>query len=262
MNKEYTLTVFGCRGSYFVSGEHFDEYGGLSSCYILNKDDYALVIDCGTGLYNAEKLLASCKKIDVIFTHMHYDHILGLLYGAVFPKDADVNFYGTFKKWRGDSTIRDIAEAPYWPYVPNFGKFNEIENNGYEFKLNDIVITAYPANHPNESTLYSLQVNNKKIAILFDMEHDDKYDLSFAKDADLAFYDGMYDDETYEQTKGYGHSTWQEGCRLATKLNIKKMIITHHSPFNNDIVLRELENKAKKLNGNSLFCRAGDVYII
>ena len=60
---------------------------------ILRAEKHALVLDCGTGLYDAAPYLAGCAEIDVLLTHLHYDHILGLLDSSAIPSDARVRVY-------------------------------------------------------------------------------------------------------------------------------------------------------------------------
>ena len=36
-----------------------------------------------------------------------------------------------------------------------------------------------------------------------------------ARDADVMIYDGMYTDAAYPNHVGWGHSSWQQGCRVA-----------------------------------------------
>ena len=40
----------------------------------------------------------------------------------------------------------------------------------------------------------------------------------------------------------WGHSTWQEGCRLAKLAQVRRLIITHHDPSFSDEDLRLLKN--------------------
>ncbi len=76
---------------------------------------------------------------------------------------------------------------------------------------------------------------------------------------DLLVYDGMYENEVYPSHIGWGHSTWQEGCRLASRAKPGQLLITHHDPHNTDEVLLDLEKKAKELYPDTHFARAGDI---
>ena len=53
----YKFYVLGCRGSRPVSGVNCQQFGGATSCYIIKAGQHAVVLDCGTGLYQAEPYL-------------------------------------------------------------------------------------------------------------------------------------------------------------------------------------------------------------
>ena len=61
--------MLGCRGSRPVSGIHCQQFGGATSCYIIKADRHAIVLDCGTGLYDAGPFLEGCTHIDILLTH-------------------------------------------------------------------------------------------------------------------------------------------------------------------------------------------------
>ena len=77
------------------------------------------------------------------------------------------------------------------------------------------------------------------------------------ENCDLLLYDGMYTDEEYPEHINWGHSTWQEGCRLANRAGVDRLMIIHHEPGRTDVQLREMEKEAKKLFPSSVFARAG-----
>ena len=110
----YTLYCLGCRGSYPVEGKQFTEYGGQTTCYVLKHGTHAVVLDCGTGLYGAEDLLSDCTVVDVLISHVHYDHVLGLLAMNVFPKDADRDQATQILNDRLGEAIRKYPEQYLW----------------------------------------------------------------------------------------------------------------------------------------------------
>ena len=261
--KSYKLYVCGCRGSRPVHGARFEEYGGQTTCMIIRTGNYALVIDCGTGLYDAKPILEGCKDVDVFFTHIHYDHILGLLDWSVFPKNATIRFFGAFNGWMGKETINEFFRSPFWPLQPWLGQIVDVPRDGTSVKLGGgISVETYPALHPDSSSLLRIKCGKKCVFMMFDCESPDCMPKDILKKADMLFYDGMYENETYPLHIGWGHSTWQEGCRLANELGTKRLVITHHDPANSDEQLRKMEQKAKELCPNSIFARAGDVYDI
>lgn len=259
-NFDYELTVCGCRGSFPVSGLRFSEYGGETSCYLIKKDDYACIIDCGTGLKNAVESLGNCKKIDILLTHVHYDHILGFLMSK-FPTNVDVRIFGRFDKWnKSASGLVGFMEHPYWP-IELISSNKVTVNLEEEIKLeNGIRATFYQSDHPDDACVIKVMCGDKKVAFLADCEDATKIDPSVAKDSELVFFDGMFDDTDTVNHKGWGHGTWQDGVKFVKGRNIKKLIITHHNPELGDHSLMLKENKAREMEQNVSFAKTGDIF--
>lgn len=261
MNKgTYKLYCLGSRGSWPVEGHAFNEFGGNTTCYVLKKGDYALVIDAGTGLYAAKPLFVDCKKVDIILTHVHYDHILGLLDWGTLPDKSILTFYGNFEKWVGDKTIDTFFGKPFWPAKSDFGIVNVPDDDTPLIFNDELEIRFYDSNHPNFSKEFIIRYADRKMVVMFDNEKSDSLDLSLIKDADLLLYDGMYTDEIYPKKKGYGHSTYQEGVKLAVEATPNRLIITHHDPLNEDTVLNRYEKESRITYPYTDFARSGQVW--
>lgn len=260
---DYILYAFGTRGSRPVHGRKFEVFGGQTTCFVIKHNRHAVIIDCGTGLFDAEALLSDCDIIDIVFTHVHYDHVLGLLDFSIFPKNARINLIGTFKSWLGYETIDDFYRHPFWPVQPRIGMLCEITNDGHSYNLADgISLQAFNGNHPDNGNILLLNLNGKKVCFLFDFESNKEFDFGILKDTSFLVFDGMYDDTEISEHFGWGHSTFQEGCRLAAVYGCKELLITHHNPKNNDDKLLELEQKAKLIYPNTRFVRAGDLFVV
>ena len=110
-----------------MSGSQFLRFGGATSCYILRAEKHALVLDCGTGLYDAAPYLAGCAEIDVLLTHLHYDHILGLLDSSAIPSEARVRVYisGTYAS--NIQKLMDFLRAPFWPISKHIGEITFVD---------------------------------------------------------------------------------------------------------------------------------------
>jgi ribonuclease BN (tRNA processing enzyme) len=68
--------------------------------------------------------------------------------------------------------------------------------------------------------------------------------LGLIEGTELFIYDCTYGDEGFESKVGWGHSTWQEGIRLARAANAKRLAIFHHDPGHDDIHMEKLEDEA------------------
>ncbi len=256
----YVLYILGCRGSRPVEGTRYAEFGGQTSCYIVKTGKHALVVDCGSGLYDAAPYLADCEKIDVVLTHVHYDHIIGILCWGVFPNTADLTIYGSFEKWFGRKSFEDFYAAPFWPVQPRFGNLVETPKRGTPVRLGDgFFVSFFNSPHPDDTCIVKVNAGDSSICFMADCEHATGMPFDVIEGSDILIYDGMFKDEEYPKYAGFGHSTWQEGCRLAERAHVGRLIITHHDPKNSDKELMSRETEAKKMFANTSFARAGDV---
>lgn len=253
------LYVCGCRGSIPVSGAEYLEFGGATTCYVLRRGDYAVVIDCGTGLRNAEAVLAGCRAVDVLLTHVHYDHIIGLLAQRSFPADAELRFISAFDNWYGEDTLGQLLRPPFWPIIPRFGQVMTVGVPGRITLRDGFTAEFRDSFHPDGGVLIKLTLGKQSMCFLWDYEKGCEDLESWVRGSDLVCYDGMYDDDEYPDHTGWGHSTWQEGCRLALRSNVKQLMITHHAPDHDDDWLRQAEKQSAELFANTSFAREGTV---
>ena len=78
-----------------------------------------------------------------------------------------------------------------------------------------------------------------------------------AENADLVISEAQYTEEEYQQKKGWGHSTWVEGVRVAKEANVKRLILFHHDPGHGDSFLETLVEQARSHFPNSDAAREG-----
>ena len=68
------------------------------------------------------------------------------------------------------------------------------------------------------------------MSYITDHEHEENVKneklIEFIRNSDFLIYDSTYKDEEFENYKGWGHSTWQEGVRLK---NYSKKKVCHIS---------------------------------
>lgn len=259
MSKAWRLYVCGCRGSMPMHGDEYSEFGGATSCYILKKGTYALVLDCGSGFCRAKEILKDCGKVDIWLTHLHYDHLMGILSYGVIPKEAEVHFYGTFDHWFRENTIKEFFREPFWPVVPEIGPCVQVDSPGERRLREDLLVRSYPSPHPNGASILRVEAGDKVLCIMFDYEHTGMPPEGFLEGCSLLAFDGMYTEEEYEAHRGWGHSCYLDGCAYAEEYQIPRLYITHHEPGKTDAELRVLEQKARKIYPGARFARMGDV---
>lgn len=260
--ENYTLYTCGTRGTHSSFGMDFQEFGGATTCYVLKKGTHAVVIDCGTGLYNGKHLLEGCTQVDVVISHLHYDHIIGLLEMPAFPENVTVTLYGNFSLWVGENSLDQFFRPPFWPISLQLGHYVDTTHER-EFQLTpEVELKLVKSNHPNNTNIARINTNSGSVCFAFDYEHNEPFPDEIARGCDILFYDGMYTEEEYPPRKTWGHSVWQEGVKVAKRLGIPQLIITHHAPVRTDEQLRELEKLAKEEFPAIRFARMGDSRIL
>jgi ribonuclease BN (tRNA processing enzyme) len=67
----------------------------------------------------------------------------------------------------------------------------------------------------------------------------------------------MYTDEEYPRYAGFGHSTWQEGVKLADAADIHTLALYHHFPGRSDTELSRIEALATARRPVTFLAREG-----
>ncbi|MBO0739333.1 MAG: MBL fold metallo-hydrolase, partial [Alphaproteobacteria bacterium] len=125
----------------------------------------------------------------------------------------------------------------------------------------DIVIKTGPLNHPNGATGYRVEYRGRIVAYITDTEHRpgelDGHVLDLVDRADIMIYDASYTDAEYPAHKDWGHSTWQEGVRLADAAAVKTLVIFHHDPGHDDDFMDEVAADAAAARPGTVVAQEG-----
>ena len=74
------VTLWGTRGSLATPGPETARYGGNTSCVeVQDAEGTVVVLDAGTGIRRLGMALPkTLRRVDVLLTHLHLDHLQGL----------------------------------------------------------------------------------------------------------------------------------------------------------------------------------------
>jgi phosphoribosyl 1,2-cyclic phosphodiesterase len=101
------------------------------------------------------------------------------------------------------------------------------------------------------------------VAYITDTEHRkgglDQNVLALIKDADIFIYDSTYTEAEYPDHVDWGHSTWEEGVRLAEAAKVKTFVIFHHDPGHDDAFMDRVGNEAQARRPGTIVAREGMV---
>ena len=124
-----------------------------------------------------------------------------------------------------------------------------------------MIINTAPLNHPNRATGYRIEYGGKIVAYITDTEHQagrpDQNVLSLIQHADVMIYDATYTEEELPFHIGWGHSTWQEGIKLADAAGVKTFVIFHHAPEHDDAFMDRVAAEAHAARPGTLVAKEG-----
>ena len=241
------LITHGCRGSIPNPSKEMLKYGGNTTCFELNMDDFQVFFDTGSGFQNA--VLDNNKKIIIVFSHFHHDHLQGLAFNKYLITAEKKTFIcsALVNAEKLNKIIRRYFSGDFFPLdlfenLDNvtFSNFTDVQTMvSGEFKIETIKL-----NHPGGSYGYSVTRNNKKCVFLCDNEFTtsqaDELKI-FAENADMVIWDGMFTEEELRVKTGWGHSSIQQGIDFFSSLNCGEIIISHHAPYRTDAELDIIE---------------------
>ncbi len=274
------ITFWGVRGSIPTPGPSTVQIGGNTSCVELRAGNAILIFDGGTGLrLLGKKLLKETPIIaHMFFSHVHWDHIQGFpFFEPAFVAGNVFHLYGGNNVSRTlEETLAGQMDHPNFPVhltamgaKMNFRDLREGEAVSIDDGLGGQVrVTNAAGNHPQGVYAFRVDYAGKVFVYATDTEHyegriDHKL-LALAHGADVFVYDSQYTPEEYAGTagtgvpkKGWGHSTFEEGAKLAKTANVKKFVLFHHDPIQNDAAVREKERRASALFPNVIAAHEG-----
>jgi phosphoribosyl 1,2-cyclic phosphodiesterase len=254
----FWFKFWGTRGSLPAPRPTTNKYGGNTPCMEVRAGKQVLIFDAGSGIRAlGEKLLKEFKKIDatLLFSHYHWDHIHGFPFFA--PAFNPNNHFVVYGEPRGSRNVKDILSGqmamPYFP-VPL-----EVMQARFDFRdvrpratlqIGQVVIKTQALNHPGHCLSYRIEYKGKSVVYATDTEHGSRLDsrlVEHARGADYLIYDAAYTDaEINAGKKGFGHSTWREGVKVARAAEVKKLLLFHHEPCRDDRALSAIEEAARR----------------
>jgi phosphoribosyl 1,2-cyclic phosphodiesterase len=89
------IILRGVRGSIPVTDPDTDYYGGNTSCIEVSENDWYLILDGGSGMRHCNGLRPLNKRLDILLTHLHMDHIMGLgFFSLLFDPSMEIHIWG------------------------------------------------------------------------------------------------------------------------------------------------------------------------
>jgi phosphoribosyl 1,2-cyclic phosphodiesterase len=226
-------------------------YGGNTSCVqVTLSDGTHLILDAGTGIRNLPADLGrSGEPVHILLTHLHLDHIQGLLFFApLFQPGVEITLWGPAAP--GVSLERRIGRylsAPLTPVeireLPCRLDFRDCPTTRWQ--IGPAQITAEGVTHRGPTLGFRVEESGSSLCYLPDHEPAiigdiDKLEAGWlsgaalARDVDLLLHDCQYTDAEYPSHVGWGHSSVTHALQFARRVAARKTLLFHHDPGHTD----------------------------
>jgi|GEM_PF-31370 len=270
-DSSFIVKFWGVRGTIPVPGPSSLRYGGNTSCIELRCGEHIIILDAGSGLKPLGDALKN-KQVDILLSHTHIDHVIGLpFFIPAYHASQHIRL------WAGhltpESSIRQVVGQmmcpPLFPLTPD-DLSAKIDYNDFtagsevttpEWKKAGIRVRTLPLPHPDRATGYRIEFAGKSVCYITDYEHEegkrDETLIEFIRGTDCFIFDSTYTDEEYASYKGWGHSTWEQGLRIAEAAGVKRLVTFHHNPDVDDRTLDARFVQLKARHAESLVAREG-----
>jgi len=276
------LRFWGVRGSYPAPFSSHLKVGGNTSCVEVRVGEHLVVCDAGSGIIPlGNELLKQdrIRRITIVLTHYHWDHISGLpFFVPAFLRGWHIDFYGP-----GDSDaeverlISEQMKAPYFPVETETWladiNYHAVPEGG--LAVGPIDLHAFNVHHPGSTMGYAIEACGKRIVYASDNElsfidrsieerlsefdeeersllqgmqkEEHQRSIEFMQDMDILIHDAQYTPEDYAKKRGWGHSCYIDTVNCAIDARVKHLYLFHVDPAYDDDALDALLHRAEAI---------------
>lgn len=243
------IQLWGTRGSLATPGPATARYGGNTSCVgVIGSEGTVLVLDAGTGIRPlGASLPASLKRVDILLTHLHMDHVQGLgFFAPLYQPDFEVHIWGPASATLSlQARLVRYLSPPLFPVhlseLPCLLHFHAVPCGAVE--IGEFQVEAGMVCHPGPTVGYRIR-NSKGRVLTYMPDHEPALGnpdfpnlprdwtsgADLATGADLLIHDSQYSASEYSRHTGWGHSSLVQTIQFARLCEVNRLVSFHHDP--------------------------------
>lgn len=219
------ITVVGCSGS-------FPGPTSPASCYLVEADGFALLLDLGNGALGALQRHIDLYAIDaILLSHLHADHCLDLCGYYVARKYVPGGPKPRIPVYGPDGTAARMARAYDLPLNPGMSEIFDFRTlRPGPLEVGPFTVTAARMNHPVET--YGFRLGHEGTAMAYSGDTGECDALAtLAEGVAILFAEASFLEE--QQVPGQGHLTARQAAEHAARAGVRRLVLTHLVPWNN-----------------------------
>jgi phosphoribosyl 1,2-cyclic phosphodiesterase len=225
---------------------------------VVGREGTVLVLDAGTGIRRlAATIPESVRRVDILLTHLHMDHIQGLgFFAPLYRPDLEVHIWGPGSATLGlQARLMRYLSPPLFPVnlseLPCKLTFHEISSR--DIDIGEFRVCSALVCHPGPTVGYRISAPEGRVLTYLPDHEPALAALRFpslprewtsggtlAAGADLLIHDSQYSAAEYPGHCGWGHSSLNQTLDFGTLTEVKQLVPFHHDPDHTDTDLDRL----------------------
>lgn len=250
------VKFWGTRGSLPSAGPETVRYGGNTSCVEVRPvGGGVVVLDAGSGLRRLGDHLGEVERVDILLTHLHLDHVMGLgFFAPLFRPEVELHLWGPSSA-RSDlrTRLNRYLNPPLFPVrlpdLPSRIVLHDLDRTAFE--IPGLEVRADLVCHPDPTVGYRLTDGVGTLAYLPDHEPalgcgsfpcalEWLSGSELSRGVDLLIHDAQYTPDEYHSRVGWGHSAIPHAAAFAERVEARQLVAFHHDPAHADEQLDRL----------------------